>query len=351
MVVRFHELVICDVVRETSNSVAVAFDLPEALESVFRFRPGQYLTLRAEIGGNDLRRTYSIASCPGDPLLVGIKRQPQGRFSGFAQNLQPGDVLRVMPPRGRFVFRGQSNILLLAAGSGITPIISIACHALAAGSRVTLLYGNRSKSSVMFLSRLIALKDTHLERFSVLHCFSQDSGPLGFHGRVTGDWIKRLARAGHFESEAIDGIFICGPGQMIATLTEELKGFGFDGDRIHSESFLAPEPSGQSKAHAQNVPVDRLRHNVELRLDGVSYRLTLRESDRSIIDAAARRGIDLPYSCRGGMCCTCRCRILSGSAEMAVNYSLEDWEIQSGYTLACQARPTSRKLVLDFDAI
>ena len=346
----FHELVICEVVPETAEAVRLVFDLPDGLRQAFAFTPGQHLTLRAEVGGADIRRSYSIATAPGGDLAVGVKRVEGGVFSGYAQRLKPGDRVQVMPPEGRFMWRGERDVLLIAAGSGITPMMAIASAVLADGGRVTLIYGNRSVETIMFRAALDALKDRYLDRFTLIHVLSremQDADLL--NGRIDGTKIAALAAAGVIDPDRAEGIFLCGPGGMIEEATAALTGLGVAPDRIHQEHFT---PSGETprapsrtaeKAAAGGVAVEAL-------LDGRRRQFRYEDGDTGIIDAAARQGVDLPWSCHGGMCCTCRCKVVEGRAEMAVNYSLEPWELEAGFTLACQSRPLTEKLVLDFDA-
>ncbi|MDJ0822990.1 MAG: 2Fe-2S iron-sulfur cluster-binding protein [Paracoccaceae bacterium] len=346
----FHELTISDVRPEGAGAVALCFDVPAALAEAFAYQPGQYLTLRADVGGVDTRRSYSIASAPGQPLTVGVKHVPDGVFSSYAQGLKPGDTLRVMPPEGRFLYRGEHQVLLVAAGSGITPMVSIAAEALAQGAAVTLVYGNKTSGDIMFRDALDALKDRYLSTFTLIHVLSREPQDVALlNGRITGEKVMALARAGAVDLEAADGVFLCGPGGMIDDVAAALEGH-VPTERIHFERFYTedagprPERSAAAEAAAQQGV------QVEVVLDGARRQFRVGAEDDSVIAAAERQGLELPYSCRGGMCCTCRCKVVEGQAEMAVNYSLEPWELEAGFTLACQARPTTEKLVLDFDA-
>lgn len=348
----FHELKIAGVRPETEGAVAISFEVPEVLAETFAWEPGQYLTLRAEVAGEDMRRSYSIASLPGQPLTVGVKRVEGGAFSTFAQGLKPGDTIRVMPPEGRFVCRGtEERIVLIAAGSGVTPMIAIAAAALARGAEVTLVYGNRRTDTIMFREVLEALKDRYMGRFTLIHVLSREPQDVPLlTGRVDGEKIARLAQAGAVDIAGADGVFLCGPGEMIDDVAGALAGLGVPAERVHHERFFmegdaprAPRSAEAEKAAAGGV-------EVEVVLDGARRGFRVEAGDDSVLEAAERQGLELPYSCRGGMCCTCRCRVAEGSAEMAVNYSLEPWELEAGFVLACQARPTSDRLVLDFDA-
>lgn len=346
----FHELVISGVRQEGVDAVALEFAVPPERASEFTFVPGQYLTLRADIDGQDVRRSYSIASAADAPLCVGVRQIEDGVFSTYAQGLKLGDTVLVMPPEGRFTLQDQQDILLIAAGSGITPMVAIAHAALARGARVTLVYGNRDFKHVMFRSELEALKDQYMGRFTLIHILSREEQDVPLlNGRISGEKIGRMAKAGAIDLQAADGVFLCGPGEMITDVSAALAGLGVAESAIHSERFTpdGEVPRERSKA-AQTVAESGVE--VEVVLDGSRKTFRVEEGDENIVAAAARQGLELPYSCKGGMCCTCRCRVTEGSAEMAVNYSLEPWELEAGFTLACQTRPTSEKLVLDFDA-
>ncbi|MGY6709556.1 MAG: 1,2-phenylacetyl-CoA epoxidase subunit PaaE [Rhizobiaceae bacterium] len=355
---RFHELKVSGIERQTPEAVAVAFEVPNDLKETFSFRPGQYLTLATEIDGKEERRSYSICSAPGDAFLkVGVKRVADGRFSSFVNEaLNIGDTIRVMPPEGRFtsLIGERHDYILIAAGSGITPMLSIARTVLALEptSTITLVYGNRTSGSIMFLEELEDLKDRYLQRFSLLHMLSRETQDVDLlNGRIDGARIVQLADRGVIDPHGADGIFICGPGEMIDSVVQALGENGVDADRIRFERFTpagdAPPPKPRSREAEEAA---RQGVEIEVVLDGVRRGFTLGDDDAGLLQAAQKAGLELPYSCAGGMCCTCRCQIVEGEAEMAVNYSLQPWEVEAGFTLACQARPTTGKLVLDFDA-
>lgn len=345
----FHQLTIQTVTHETPDAVAITFDVPTDLKGAFDWKPGQYLTLRTQIEGEDLRRSYSIASLPGKPLTVGVKRVEDGKFSTFAQGLQAGDTIQVMPPEGRFTPNSEKQLILIAAGSGITPMVSIAADQLAQGHEVTLVYGNRKTDSIMFRQALDALKDRYTDRFTLIHILSREPQDVDLlNGRITGEKIAALGRAGAINLQS-DGVYLCGPGDMIDDVAATLESEGVDKTAIHFERFYEGEaPKAPASAAAQAAAEQGV--TVEVILDGSHRVFEFDAQDDTVLDAAARQGLELPYSCKGGMCCTCRCKVQEGSAEMAVNYSLEEWELEAGFTLGCQARPTSEKLVLDFDA-
>lgn len=358
MAPRFHDLKVAAIARETPDAVAIAFEIPDALKETFAFRPGQYLTLAADIDGQEARRSYSICSAPGEATLrVGVKRVADGRFSGFVNEmLAVGDTIRVMPPEGRFTSLAgeRHDYLLIAAGSGITPMLSIAKTVLGhePDSTITLVYGNRSTDTIMFREELEDLKDRHMRRFSLVHLLSREAQDVELlNGRIDGARIAELARRGLIDPLAADGVFLCGPGEMIEDVSAALGELGVEDDRVRFERFTpsgdAPKPRPRS---ARALEAAEAGVQIEVVLDGVRRAFPMGEADATVLDAAHRAGLEIPYSCAGGMCCTCRCHVAEGEAEMAVNYSLQLWEIEAGFTLACQTRPTTKKLVLDFDA-
>ena len=359
MAPRFHDLTVTDIERQTPDAVAIAFAVPDDLRDAFRFRPGQYLTLAAKVDGEDVRRSYSICSAPGDPhLRVGVKKVADGRFSRFVNEvLSVGDTIRVMPPEGRFTSLAgeRHDYLLIASGSGITPMLSIARTVLGPEpeSTVTLVYGNRSTDTIMFREELQDLKDRHMRRFSLVNMLSREKQDFDLlNGRIDGKKIAHMADLGLIDPLGSDGVFLCGPGAMIDDVSETLKSYGVDPDRIRYERFTpsgeAPRPRAPSDA-AQKAVAGGVA--IEVVLDGVRREFPMGEGAATVLDAAHSAGLELPYSCAGGMCCTCRCRVVEGQSEMAVNFSLEPWEIEAGFTLACQTRPLSDRLVLDFDAV
>jgi ring-1,2-phenylacetyl-CoA epoxidase subunit PaaE len=354
---RFHPLTIAAVLEETADARCVTFDIPPGLQDAYSFIPGQYVTIRIDLDGEDVRRSYSICSTPDDEgLSVGIRCIAGGSFSAFARGLEIGDVLDVMTPQGRFLapIGGIHDYLLLAAGSGITPMMSIARSVLASEpeSRVTLLYANRTSDSIMFRDTLDALKDRHITRFSLTHILDEEEQEVELlNGRLDRKKLTALATAGIIHPARHDGIYICGPQPMMEEASAVMQDLGADGDKIHFELFTPPggpppvasASEAVSEAAANGVTVDVI-------LDGTRRRFSLTEAGETVLAAARRAGIDLPYSCTAGMCCTCRCKVIEGSSEMIQNFSLEPWELEAGFTLACQTCPSSKKLVLDFDA-
>jgi ring-1,2-phenylacetyl-CoA epoxidase subunit PaaE len=349
----FRTLRIADRRQETDEAVSLAFAIPEALREDFAFRPGQYLTLRAVIGGEEVRRAYSICAGVDDgELRVAVKHVPGGAFSGHANSaLRVGDTLEVMPPEGRFGHApggGGRLYLGLAAGSGITPILSILKSVLARepGSRFILLYGSRSTAQVLFRAELEDLKDRYLDRLTVLHTLSREAQDVAaLSGRLDGAKLRALL-PGLVEAAAVDQAFVCGPEAMLDELPGVLAELGVAGDRIQVERFT---PSGPRRAAA--VPQDAPGVAVATIIhEGAQREVPVAEGE-TVLDAALRAGMDLPWSCHGGMCSTCRARVTEGQVEMAVNFSLEPWEVSAGYVLTCQACPTTARVVVDYDAV
>ncbi|WP_419911763.1 1,2-phenylacetyl-CoA epoxidase subunit PaaE [Hoeflea sp.] len=358
---RFHSLKIADVRRETPDAVSVAFDVPEASREAFAFIPGQYLTLRANVEGEPVQRTYSICSGLDEgELRVAIKRVEGGVFSNFANdNLEAGMALDVMGPQGRFTAHpsaeARNHYVAFTAGSGVTPIFSIVKTILSRepDSTFTMFYGNRDRASVIFREQLEDLKDRFLERFTLIHVLSREGQDVDLlHGRLNAERIEKFAETGLFDAETVANVFLCGPGDMIETSRTTLEKLGVASDRIRFELFTPAEGSPPPKPKSQKAQEAAEKGvAIETVLDGASRAFVMGVEDDNVVDAAHRHGIELPFSCKGGMCCTCRCRLKEGDVEMAANYSLEPWELEAGFVLACQSRPLTDKVVLDFDEV
>ncbi|MDI7862790.1 phenylacetate-CoA oxygenase/reductase subunit PaaK [Rhizobiaceae bacterium n13] len=354
---RFHRLRVADVKRETDHAVSVAFDVPEELSGDYHFEPGQYLTLRTTIDGEDLRRSYSICSGPKDgDLRVAIKRLEDGVFSNWINDaLKAGDELEVMTPTGRFGLAnapGNGRIHVgFAAGSGITPILSIMRGVLEmeTDSRFFLFYGNRSTGDMLFRGALEELKDRFLDRLAVFHVLSKEEQDVSvLNGRLDGEKARVLLTS-MVPAQLVDHVFICGPTGMIDDLEATLKDIGVPEDRIHAERFVSVfngRPRAPVKVAVDAVPA----HTAVLTVDGKRREVPVAEGE-SILDAALRAGMDLPFACKGGMCSTCRAKVVEGEAEMEVNYSLEPWEVEAGFVLTCQSHPKSARVVVDFDQV
>jgi ring-1,2-phenylacetyl-CoA epoxidase subunit PaaE len=353
---RFHTLKIASLRRETADSVSLAFAVPEALREAYHYSPGQYLTLQAMIGGEGVRRSYSICSgLDDDELRVAIKRVPGGTFSNWANDvLRPGQALDVMTPDGRFgvpIEPGASRTLVgFAAGSGITPILSILKTVLLRepASRFFLFFGNRSTESIMFRGQLEDLKDRFLSRLSVFHVLSREQQDVPvLNGHLDAEKVKRLMRS-MVPVVSVDHAFVCGPQPMIEGLEKALADAGLMRERIHVERFT-PAAGGRPRPVVLQ-PTAAPKAVATVICEGVRTDIPVAEGE-AIIDAAIRAGRNLPFSCKGGMCCTCRARLLEGRVEMAVNYSLEPWETDAGYVLTCQSHPVTARVVLDYDQV
>jgi ring-1,2-phenylacetyl-CoA epoxidase subunit PaaE len=353
---RFHPLTVASVARETRDAVAVTFAVPEALREAFRYAPGQHVTLRASVDGQDLRRSYSIcAGVQDDALRIAVKKAPGGSFSSWANDaLRPGAVIDVMPPMGHFSVAldpgAAHRYVAFAAGSGITPVLSVVKSTLAAEPRTafTLFYANRASSTVMFRDELAALKDTHLARFNLVHVLSREAQDIPLlHGRI--DQPRATALLDHWMPPGpIDAVFVCGPEGMMDAVVAALKARDYPAERIRIERFAAsiPRHTHVPRPLVADVPA---QCEVTVIQDGVRRRYALAKGEDNLLDAALRNGIELPYSCKGGVCSTCRCRLVEGEVDMDVNFALEDYEVARGFVLACQSYPVTDKVVVDFD--
>ena len=352
---RFHGLVIAEARRETKDAITVAFEVPPHLAADYRFEPGQYLTLRTTLDGEEVRRSYSICSGPEeDELRIAVKKVEGGLFSAWANaELKAGDEVEVMTPTGRFGLAGAPGDgrvhVAFAAGSGITPVLSILRGVLVRekSSRFFLFYGNRSTSDMLFRVALEDLKDRFLGRLSVFHVLSQEEQDLPIlSGRLDGAKVRRLL-TGIVPAAAVDHAFVCGPSGMIDDVEATLKALGLADDRIHVERFVSVH-GGRPRPRAPIPPQAVPAHVAVLVVDGKRREVPVAAGE-AILDAALRAGLDLPFACRGGMCSTCRAKLVEGAAEMALNYSLEPWELKAGFVLTCQAHPTTGRVVVDYD--
>jgi ring-1,2-phenylacetyl-CoA epoxidase subunit PaaE len=354
---RFHRLAVNDIRREAADAVSMTFAIPEELASDYRFAPGQYLTLRTTLSGEEVRRSYSICSGPDDgEIRIAVKRVYGGAFSGFViDELKPGDALDVMTPTGRFGVAPAPDEPRIhvgfAAGSGITPILSIVKTMLAREphSRFFLFYGNRTAEGMLFREDLEELKDRFIDRLSVFHVISGEEQDIPIlHGRLDGEKVRVLLRSLVPASE-VDHVFICGPTGMSEAVEATCRELGVAADRIHVERFVSefggkPRPKPVVPASAPPKAI------AALIIDGKRREVPVADGE-AILDAALRAGIDLPFACKGGMCSTCRAKLVEGSAEMELNYSLEPWELKAGFVLTCQAKPTTERVVVDYDQV
>jgi ring-1,2-phenylacetyl-CoA epoxidase subunit PaaE len=354
---RFHRLAVNDLRRETADAVSMTFKIPGALADDYTFAPGQYLTLRTTMDGEEVRRSYSICSGPDDgELRIAVKKVDGGAFSSWAADeLKSGDELDVMTPTGRFGIAAapsEARVYVgFAAGSGITPILSIVKGVLAREpkSRFFLFYGNRETTGVMFLEALEELKDRFLQRFSLFHVISGEEQDIPIlHGRLDGEKVRVLLRS-LVPAATVDHVFICGPTAMSEDIEATCRNIGIAEDRIHVERFVS-EFGGKPRPKKIVEPGAPPKAFASLIIDGKRREVPVAEGE-AILDAALRAGMDLPFACKGGMCSTCRAKLVEGNAEMDVNYSLEPWELKAGFVLTCQAKPVSDKVVVDYDHV
>lgn len=356
---QFHQLTVSQVRHEIRDTIAVTFAVPPALRASYAYQQGQHLTLRATIDGEDVRRSYSICSAvQDDTLRVAIKRTQGGLFSSWAvDTLQPGATLDVMPPSGHFNVpldaANRKHYLAFAAGSGITPILSIIKTTLAVEphSRFTLFYGNRASSSVIFRDELADLKDIYLDRLRIAYVMSREQQDIDlFNGRITQEKCTEFLRY-WTRVEDIDVAFICGPQDMTLGVSNALQAAGMPKDAIKVELFAATGANGPRAARARAATPDVAHQATEVTviMDGSATSFTMEQDKESLLDAGLRAGIDMRYSCKGGVCSTCRCKLVEGQVDMDINYALEDYEVARGFVLSCQSFPITGKVVLDFD--
>ncbi len=354
---QFNTLLVKDVRKETSDTVSVSFTIPSEINAEdYKFIPGQYITLKTIINGEDVRRAYSICSSPDEnELRVAIKKVPHGVFSTYANTkLKAGDAIDVMTPTGHFFSEYQKenskNYVLFAAGSGITPILSIIKHVLAteASSKITLLYGNKEVDSIIFGKELDAIKNAYPARFNFQLVFSQeDRGIDAFYGRINAEKLPLWGKA-FFDVSSTDEFFMCGPEGMTNDIRAYLKEQNVADSKIHFELFHA-SGSKTDKAIEEIPPANKVDANMTIIMDDERYDFTLKTEGMDILQAGVEAGLDLPFSCKGGVCCTCKAKLLEGNATMTMNYSLLDEEVEAGYILTCQAHPTTEKVVVSFD--
>jgi ring-1,2-phenylacetyl-CoA epoxidase subunit PaaE len=357
MSVHFEKLRIKQIKKETPDCVSIVFDIPEELQQHFSYKHGQHLTMRTFINDEEVRRSYSLCSSPLDKeWRVAVKKAEGGLFSSFAnEKLKQGDILEVMPPLGHFYTEvdpsQKKSYVAFAAGSGITPVLSIIKTVLSTEpqSDFTLVYGNRNRSSIIFREELEALKNNYINRLSIIHVLSREMTDAEInYGRINTAKCKLL-----FDKKVIDmnadEFFICGPEEMIFTVKNFLEQHNVDEKKIHFELFTTPETKKPKQRFERIETTDKQKCKVTAKLDGVVFEFDVEYDGDSIIDAALFQGIELPYSCKGGVCSTCKAKLLEGEVEMDAHYSLEDEEIEQGYILACQSHPKTNKVVIDFD--
>ena len=357
---QFHALTVAAVEPETDMAIKISFTVPPELAAIFKYRQGQYLTLQAQVNGEPLRRSYSICSGINDAAMqVAIKRVEGGVFSNFANDaLQPGATLQVMPPQGNFYTEldpsKARNYLFISAGSGITPVVSNVKTLLEEEplSRVTLLFGNQRSNSIMFRDTLSFLKNRYMTRFHWVNILSrEDQGTDVLNGRLNNrkgaELNRQLIKLGSY-----DEYFICGPESMISEVSRGLRGVGVKEEHIHYELFAASAEDARAvvaKHHARARAYGGKLSQVTVIMDGRGSQFELSADGENVLDAGLNQGLDLPYSCKGGVCSTCKAKLLEGKVDMDITHGLEPGEIEQGFVLTCQAHPISDKVVVDFD--
>lgn len=355
---QFYPLQVTSVAKNTRDAVVVTFDVPAELDNKFNFRPGQYLTLRTHVGGDELRRSYSICAAPGDGhLRVAIKKLNDGAFSTWANHeLAAGQTLDVMPPDGHFTVdfdpQAKRHYVAFAVGSGITPILSLVKSALEIEpeSTFTLYFGNRASSAVLFREEIEDLKNRFMSRLSLVYIMSREQQDIElFNGRLDGDKVAQLLTK-WTDPATIDYAFVCGPQDMTESVIAALQEKGLEKQQIKFELFGSPKGprtlrTGKDVSKAPGAEMCE----VTIVQDGITRSITIEKNKDSLVDSALARGIELPYSCKGGVCSTCRCKVVEGEVDMDANFALEDYEVERGFILSCQSFPVTDKLVIDFD--
>ncbi len=377
---RFHSLRVAQVQTQAEDAVALALEVPAELAADYRGVAGQHVVLRTSLAGEEVRRTYSLVSTPGERLLRIVARvHAEGRLSThLAQHIRPGDQLDVLPPNGSFTphaaAAGRGTCVAFAAGCGITPVVAIAHSWLEAGptGRVILFYGNRNMARAMCLEELLALKDRYLERLSLHFLMSREPQEAEiYNGKLDAEHVRQLAASFLAPSE-VDEYFVCGPGDMIDAVSHTLRELGVPSDRIRAEHFTVATVADMTQAQGPAPPPqvaepgakttlfvpgalgragspEPALAEVTIIMDGRRRSFTMPMNGENILDAAARAGLDLPFSCRAGVCSTCRTKVVRGEVAMDQNYALEDWELEQGYVLACQSKVKTPVLELDYD--
>lgn len=354
---KFFPLLISDIYKDTDECSVITLEVPEQLKREFQYKQGQHLTLRALIGNQDVRRSYSLCSSPLErKWQVAVKKIDGGLFSTYAnETLKKGDTIEVMPPHGTFYKdctpSQKKNYIAFAAGSGITPILSIIKTHLASEPESTfkLFYLNRNVKSILFKEDIEALKNEYFNRFEIFYFLTKEHRDVPLmNGRFTSDKINTLTNK-IFDPKSIDECFICGPESMIFLIRDELETAGIAKEKIHYELFTAGN-STEQQTHVKSV-LDKKVEGTEVTIidGGKEFHFTMSKQFDNILDGALAAGADLPFACKGGVCSTCRCKVLEGEAEMKVNYALDESELKRNFILSCQAVPTTSKLVVDFD--
>jgi ring-1,2-phenylacetyl-CoA epoxidase subunit PaaE len=345
----FTKLKVKEVVKETSDTVSISFDLPLELKESFNYQSGQYVTVRKDIEGEDVRRSYSLCSSPGqDDFRIGVKLVENGKMSSYlTRDLSVGDELELMRPAGNFILGDSSqNIVAFAAGSGITPILSMVRTVLASEGKFVLFYGNKTADDTIFKGELDRLKVKYADKFILNYLYSRESSEdSSFEGRINKENCNLFFGE---DSELLnsDGFYMCGPEDMIFDVSETLKELGVNESKVHFELFTVPTKMGTESVVESDFEGES---QVTVIMDGDEFEFPLRSDGDFILDASIENGADAPFSCKGAVCCTCKAQVVEGKATMDMNYSLSEEEVEEGFILTCQARPASSKLVVDYD--
>jgi ring-1,2-phenylacetyl-CoA epoxidase subunit PaaE len=373
---RFHAMRVSEIRPDAEDSVAISLDAPDEVRGEYRGLAGQHVVLRTQIEGTETRRTYSLTSAPGEwPLRIAVRVHDNGVMSRhLAEGVRIGDRIDVLPPNGSLTprFTDRRTCVGFASGCGITPILAVARAVLARGSRFVLFYGNTSTGRAMCLEEVLGLKDRYLDRFAVHFLMSREPQEVElYNGRLDAGRVRKVAQA-LFDPKQVAECFVCGPGTMIDDVAGALRECGVEPERIHGEHFTAgpavgagtsadegpttgataalagaAQPAGAPATAASPPSADVTE--VTLVMDGRRRSFTMRRNAETVLDAAARAGLELPFSCRAGVCSTCRTKVVRGSVQMQENHALEEWELREGYVLACQSRATTPVLELDYD--
>lgn len=353
MSTKFHSLNISGITKETPETVSISFDIPNDIANDFQFKAGQYLTLKALINGEDIRRSYSISSAPHEGhMTVAVKKVENGVFSNYAQNLKVGDKIEVMAPQGNFVIKsdGPKNYVFFAAGSGITPVISLIKTVLNAkdGSSVKLFYGNKTQHQTIYKADLDSLAKDN-SNFQLHYIFTKENGiNETLTGRMNQHKIEDIYNA-YLAAEKIDDVYSCGPESMIQAVNDFFKSKLVSETNIHFELFTTPVTSIPEIENSSDAPIPELTSAVTVIIDDEEFEFDLKSTGKNILQAAQDADADVPFSCKGGVCCTCRAKVMEGKAVMDLNYSLEPEEVAEGFILTCQAHPVTDKIVVSFD--
>lgn len=355
MSLHFYALTVAQIRKETDDCVSILFAIPENLKEKFTYQQGQNIAIKTNINGAEVRRSYSLCSSPlSNEFRIAIKQVKNGLFSTYANTvLQAGDVLDVMPPVGKFYTAlkatHQKKYVAFAAGSGITPILSIIKTTLATEpkSSFTLVFGNKNHNSIIFKEELEALKNKYLQRFQLIHVLSRERTDAELnYGRINVEKLQQLSAL--INLKQTDEFFVCGPEQMIFAVKDFLEAKNIETAKIHFELF-ASSTQNIATQNQETITDSATTSKISVNVDGRSFEFDLPQNGQSILDAALQQGADLPFACKGGVCCTCKAKLVEGKVKMNVNWGLEQDEIAKGYILTCQSHPLTEKVVVDYD--